>query len=67
MTSQEGAIISAYTGILIGSFGALHKYVELILARPVFTHELGNKEIEQEIKEKSENDFMALCGDITDE
>jgi len=67
MTKQEGAIITAYTGILIGSFEAFHKYAEDIMERPVFTHELGNKEIFDEIKSKSKNDFIALNEDIINE
>lgn len=65
MTREESAIISAFTGILIGPFDALHEYVEKILNRPVWTHELGNKETASEIKEKSRADFIALMKSIT--
>jgi len=39
MTKREAAIVSAYTGILIGSFSDLHQYIEEIMKRPVWTHE----------------------------
>ena len=60
MTKEEGAIVSAYTGILIGEFSNLHEYIEKILNRPVFTHELADLKICAEIKEKSRNDFINI-------
>lgn len=35
MTKREAAIVSAYTGILIGSFSDMHEYVEEKLQRSV--------------------------------
>lgn len=64
MTKQECAIIMAQTGIcmLTGEeFNEFHKYIEYIMGRPVWTHELADKEIWEEIKKKSEDDFMNLC------
>jgi len=64
MNRRESAIISAFTGILAGPFDALHEYVEEILERPVFTHEMGIKEIAEEIKEKSREDFINLAKSV---
>jgi hypothetical protein len=64
MTSKEGAIITAYTGILIGSFSSFHEYAEGILGRPIFTHEFGVKSTAREINEKSKNDFLELSKQI---
>ncbi len=64
MTKQECAIIMAHTGIcmLTGEdFSIFHEYIEKLMGRPVFTHELGNEEIFEAIKEKSLNDFLKLC------
>lgn len=64
MTDKERAIIMAYTGIsmLTGDkFSIFHKYIEDILGRPVYTHELANKSVCEEIKEKSKKDFIELC------
>lgn len=64
MTKQECAIIMAHTGIcmLTGEeFNEFNKYVEYIMGRPVWTHELASKEVQEEIKKKSEDDFMRLC------
>ena len=64
MTDREKAIVMAYTGIcmLTGTkFAIFHKYVEDIMGRPVQTIELGTKFVIDEIKEKSEADFIDLC------
>ena len=60
LTVHQAAVIGAYTGILAGEFGDMHEYIEAILERPVFTHELASKEVFQEIKEKSRRDFLAI-------
>ncbi len=61
MTKQEAAIVSAYTGYLIGEFHDMHEYIEKIMGRPVWTHELGNKETMELIKSKSKDDFISIA------
>ncbi len=68
MTKQECAIIMAHTGICMltgDDFGIFHEYIEKIMGRPVYTHELGIEEISEQIKEKSLNDFLKLCEEAT--
>lgn len=67
MTKREGAILSAYTGILLGEFSAMHKYVEEILGRPVWTHEMASEKVVNEIKEKSKEDFIKVIENQTDD
>ena len=67
MTKKEAAIISAYTGILLGEFSDMHEYIEQILGRPVFTHQLANEDINNEIKNKSRDDFMSLSKEISND
>lgn len=67
MTRRESAIIGAFTGILCGPFDALHEYVEEVMERPVFTHEMGDKETFQIIKEKARKDFIALAESVSKE
>ena len=64
MTKREGAIIGAFTGCLIGDFSDLHKYVEEIMGRPVFTHEMASENISSEIKKQATSDFMAICKEL---
>lgn len=68
MTKHECAIVMAYTGkcMLTGNdFNIFHKYVEDIMGRPVYTHEMGIPTIVDEIKEKSKKDFLELCANAT--
>jgi hypothetical protein len=66
MTRRESAIISAFTGILCGPFDALHEYVEELMGRPVFTHEMGDGRIAQRIKELAKPDFIALANSVAE-
>jgi hypothetical protein len=66
MTDKEKAIVMAYTGICMltgDKFQIFHKYVEDIMGRPVYTHEMATDAVDNEIKEKSKADFIALCKD----
>jgi hypothetical protein len=60
MTKREAAIVSAYTGVLLGDFDELHKYIEEIMGGDVFTHEPGNREKWGEIKARSKPDLISL-------
>ena len=61
MTRRESAIIGAYTGTLAGPFDAMHEYIEEILGRPVFTHELADSDTVDEIKAAAKPDFVAMA------
>ena len=64
MTDREKAIVMAYTGVTMLSgekFSIFHKYIEDIMERPVFTHELAIELVWKQIKEKSRADFIKLC------
>lgn len=58
MTKREAAIISAYTGFLIGEFKDFCDYAEEIMEKPIFTHEFPY--IAEELKEKSKKDFTSI-------
>lgn len=62
MTKQEKIIVSAYTGVLMCDFSDMHEYIEKVMGRPVWTHELADDRIIAQIKEKVKPDFIALCG-----
>ena len=66
MTDREKAIVMAYTGVCMLSgdkFKIFHEYVENIMGRPVYTHEMAIKAVGDEIKEKAKADFIALCAE----
>lgn len=61
MTLDEKIVVSAYTSYLMCDFNEVHKYIENLLGRPVFTHELATDPIQKEIHEKSKLDFLKIC------
>ena len=63
MTKREAAIVSAYTGFLLGAFSDMHEYIEEIMERPVFTHEMGNKHFMEQLHEKTRPAFCAIVID----
>jgi hypothetical protein len=66
MTDREKAIVMAYTGVCMLSgdkFKIFHEYVENIMGRPVYTHEMAIKAVDDEIKEKAKTDFITLCAE----
>lgn len=65
MTEHEKIVVSAYTGVLMCEFGKVHEYIEKILERPIWTHELAREELWEQIKEKSKTDFLKICNDET--
>lgn len=67
MTKHEAIVISAYTGILMCDFGDMHEFIEKIMGRPVWTHELGSDEMHERIKEKVKPEFLRICAEVTDE
>lgn len=66
MTDREKAIVMAYTGVCMltgDKLSVFYEYVESIMGRPVYTHEMGTKVVDNLIKEKARPDFIALCAD----
>ena len=60
MTKQERVIVSAYTGFLMCNFGDMHEYIEKIMGRPVWTHELASETLWAQIKDKAKPDFLKI-------
>lgn len=64
MTDREKAIVEAFTGVcmLTGEKrNVFNKYVNEVMGKPIYTHEFAYDYIQEELKEKSKNDFIALC------
>jgi hypothetical protein len=62
---EVGAIVSAYTGRLLGEFSGMHEYVEKLMGGPVWTHEMGDPAMADRIRDLAKPDFLALhewCG-----
>lgn len=64
MTKEEGVILSAYTGyLLVDDFGAVHEFIEKLLGRPVWTHQLADPAIQEEIR----RECKMILPDVSDE
>lgn len=61
LTEEQALVLSAYTGVCMCDFSALHAYIEKSLGRPVWTHELANKDVWAEIREAVKPAFLKLC------
>lgn len=63
MTYHDKVVLSACTGVLlVDNFDDVHRYINELLGRPVFTHELASMEIFDEIREKVKPDLFKVCG-----
>ena len=60
MTKREAAIISSFTGILVGSFAEVQKYGDEKFGRPTWTHEYGDRDFANKLKELSREDFLSI-------
>lgn len=66
MTDRERVIVMAYTGVCMFKGDRLrvfYKYLEELMGRPVYTHELADHGMWDEIKKLSEPDFLELCAE----
>lgn len=60
LNKEQAAIIGAYTGILVGPFAEMHEYIEKLLGRPVWTHELADPVLVEKIKVAAKPDLMKI-------
>lgn len=58
MTKREAAIVSAYTGYLIGELDELYKYLSELIGRPVYTHEIPT--ISDKYHSRIKQDFVMI-------
>lgn len=64
MTLRERVIVEVYTGVCMTSpeeRNEVYKYMAQIMGREVYTHELANTRIQEQLQEKSRPDFIKLC------
>ena len=60
MTKREAAVVTIFTGILIGNFSDAHEYAESLMGRPIFTHEFASEELAKELERLSRQDFIGI-------
>lgn len=57
MTHKEAIAISAYTGFCFAPFDAIHQFIEEVLGRPVFTHELARDYIWDDVRKNMQKNL----------
>jgi hypothetical protein len=67
MTKREAAILSAYTGIMIGKFEDLITYAEEKLRRPVFSQEFLDNCFKEDLRCIAAYDFFMLNSKLEDD
>ena len=60
MTYREAAIVTIYTNYLIGDFSEAHKYAQEIYGGPIWSHQFGDPEIVEKLRELSKEDYVKL-------
>lgn len=45
LNRRDAAIVGAYTGFLAGPFQDMHEFIEEVMERPVWTHEMAKADI----------------------
>lgn len=66
MTKQDGAIITAYMGVLCCDIQVFYQYAEKLIGRALWTHEYANKEVWEDLKRLSYVDFIRLMRNQTE-
>lgn len=66
MNKREAVVVSAYTGVLMSNLADLQDYVEEVMERPFWTHEMGDKSFAEELKELAKPEFLEICAGVTD-
>ena len=63
LTREQAAIIGVFTGFSCGPFSDVHKKLEELLERPVFTHEMVDPDLWEKVREKVKPEFLNLCAE----
>lgn len=63
ITKEQAIVLSGFTGILMCHFSELHQDVEKRMKHPVFTHQFGDEEFSEKVKQLYRDDFVALLPD----
>ena len=67
MTKKEAAIVSAYTGFLIGTFSEVQAYADEVLGIITWTHMFGDAQFAARLQKAAKADFIAISSSIGEE
>lgn len=57
MTRKEAIAISAYTEYCFAPFDEVHQFIEEVLGRPVFVHELARNDIWDDVRKNMQKNL----------
>lgn len=60
LTKEQAAIIGAFTGYLCGPFSDMHEYIERVMGRPVWTHEMAEVAFSAKLKAAVKQAFLSI-------
>lgn len=60
MTKHEGAVLTAFTGVLLCDFKIIHEYAEKLVGHPIMTHEMADPVLWNELKALSVADAKEI-------
>jgi len=60
LTKEQAVVITGFTGIMACKFSDFHEDLERRIGHAVWTHEFGNPEFMEKVKELYKNDFLSL-------
>ena len=62
LTKEQAIIITGFTGLSACYINDFLQDLESRLGEPVYTHQLGDKDFMDKVKELYRKDFESLCG-----
>lgn len=67
MNKREALVLTAYTGVsFLNNFSDLQEFAEEVLNRPIWTHNLGDPKIVNDLKEAVKDEFMHIVKNVED-
>jgi hypothetical protein len=63
LTTEQAAIIGAYTGFAACNFSHIHALAEKVLSRSIFTHEFASEKLCNELREAVKPMFLEICAE----
>lgn len=63
-TKEQAVVITGFTGIMaVKSFSDFHADVEKRMGQPVWTHQFGDKDFSDKVKDLYREDFLSMIGE----
>ena len=61
LTMEQAVVVSIYTGYLVCPFEKVHAAIEERLGRPVWTHEMANSKLMDDVRKMFMDEFVSMA------